>query len=303
MLALIVLGVSAAAAQASAPPLIPAPPGETGARVEHHADGTVCVIETKANGEEIESCRSSAGDYERPRTRVSGQTLPSGPVREPLPVPRPLAPVPTAREPAPDNGIRLDPGSRWGFAGALAGMLNVPSDAASGVTGSGVFGLGFRYGLLERAADRRMWMPGLALLVGATVGPDQAAPSVEVRGEIMSVSPGGALQPNFVTYVSSGVAYELAGPRLVHPYAGLGIGWNWHPEGSSGTGSSGGSWLSGWGGGGGAGYALLAVVAVAVAAVAVVGFVFAGRIEVRYTLSPDPARAPPFASVVLGIGA
>jgi len=295
MLALILL-VSAAATDPSAPPLIPASDADTGPRLERHSDGSVCVIETKESGEEIESCRSSTGEYSRPRTRVTGHTVvPTGPGRVPLRVPSGSVPLPTAREPDPGDANPTDPGSRFGFAGALAGMVNVSTDTASSVSGTGLLAGGFRYGLLERAGDRRIWMPGFAVLVGATVGPNHAAPSVEVRGEIMSVSPGGSLQPNFVSYVSTGVAYELAGPTLVHPYAGLGIGWNWHPQGSSASGG-GGNLFSGWGGGG-------AIVALAVAAVAVIGFVFAGRLEVRYTLSPDPSRVPGFASVVIGIGA
>jgi hypothetical protein len=140
-----------------------------------------------------------------------------------------------------------------------------------------------------------MSMPGISFLVGAIVGPDEVAPYFETRGEIMSVSAGGLLQPNFVAYVSTGLRYEAVGAGIFRPYAGLGIGWNWLPEGSGGGGW--GNWGSGWGNGG----PYLLVAAVAAAAIAL--FVFAGRIEVRYTVSPDPSRAPGFVSVMLGFGA
>jgi hypothetical protein len=45
------------------------------------------------------------------------------------------------------------------------------------------------------------------------------------------------------------------------------------------------------------------ILAIAAAVAAVVGFVFAGHLELRYTMSPDPVRAPGYLSVMVGFGA
>jgi hypothetical protein len=292
MLPLLAL-ISTAAGDPSSPPMVPATPPE-GARVERHANGTVCVFETNADGEDIESCRSASGDYERPHKPASDV------IRQPLPA----APRASSRQDLPeekrvDTGIHPDPGSRAGFAGVAAGAVNIRDRATSDgrIGGSAIFGVGFRYGLLERET-RRVWMPGLSILIGAVVGPDEVAPYAEARGELMHVGAGGPLQPNFNVYVSSGLRYDTTGLRLLRPYAGLGIGWNWLPEKSPSWGGLG----SGLGGGGG-GEAALVLIAIAAAALAITAFVLAGRLEVRYTVSTDPLHAPGFASVVIGFGA
>jgi hypothetical protein len=230
--------------------------------------------------------------------------------------PRPEAAAAAAGAPPVQAGRLVQPGGRWGIAGLAGGLVGVSpaGPAAAKPWGGALLAVGVRFGLLERAADRRQWMPAIAVLIGSTFDPLEAAPFAELRGEVMSVSPSGPLQPNFLAYVSSGVDYAMALDGLSHavrPHAGLGLGWNWRPEGwpydASGqldptllgrllTPTSQGDFV-----------VITALVVVGMglflAAAVVAAFVFAGHLELRYTVSPDAARAPGFLSVMIGIGA
>lgn len=197
------------------------------------------------------------------------------------------------------------PGSQWGVvsvlaAGASMGVGTVAPDPLVAPTTRtyfggplATFGLGARYGLRPRVLEHRMLMPGIALVAGASYVPLGFRPFLETRGELMSVSPGGPLQPNFVVYVGTGAGttpLAKGRPFSIQPHVSLGIGWNWLPTGS---------WGSGWGNlGGGSGYGLLALPA----ALAIIGVVFAGRIEVRYTARPVTGPGSDFFSVMIGVG-
>lgn len=243
---------------------------------------------------------------------------PESPVVEPATEPevprRPLTPPADAPAPAQldedlgEHPPKEGPGSQWGFVGLLAATVNVglrttvdplsqPRTRADVVGFSGIGAAGARYGFKPREANR-MWMPGAAFLVGSSVAADGFSPFVEGRAELMSVSEGGALQPNFVVYGATGVGLTALGngrPVSARPHVGFGLGWNWLPKGG---GSFAGGWGGGWWGGGGG---LGAAVALPVA-LGIVAMIFAGRVEVRYTARPVTGPGSDFVSVVLGVG-
>ena len=202
------------------------------------------------------------------------------------------------------------PGSRFGVVSLAAGSVSVgiattipdplgPTRTRPVVNGvAASFGLGVRYSLKPRS-DARVWMPAIAFVFGSAVDSKGFSPFLESRLELMSVSPGGLLQPNFVVYTTSGAGLTPLGsgrPVSLQPHVGAGIGWNWFPKGGGGGGGLGGGWGS-LGGGGGAGL-LIALPA----ALAITGLAFAGRVELRYTARPISGPGSDFFSVMLGFG-
>ncbi len=202
------------------------------------------------------------------------------------------------------------PGGRWGVVSLAAGDVAVgmrvgaPSPLSSPVrqvqpTGlSAVVGMGARYGLRPRESER-MWMPALSFMLGTAFTLHDASPFAEVRGEFMTVSPGGPLQPNFLVYGTTGLSTSplgRGGNFSLQPHLGVGIGWNWFPKGGGG---GGGGWLGGFSGGGMGGIG--AVVAIPLA-LAIAAMVFAGRIELRYTARPFTGPGSDFVSVMIGVG-
>lgn len=174
-------------------------------------------------------------------------------------------------------------------------------------------GLGVRVGLTaptDTREDHFAAVPSVAL-VGGYAGLADHRLFAELRMELL-VAQGGAslLMPGFTAYALGGFDALLAGG--VDPYVGLGIGWdhnifkNAKSGGHVGGGGNWGGLGGGWGGGGGGGLAALGVVVVAAVAVAVavglvIGFVCAGRLELRY--HPLSVRnAPPTVAVLVGYG-
>lgn len=228
-----------------------------------------------------------------------------------------LAPTP-ARPPA----VELDE-LRRESEGRSGGPPRVGVVAVAGVEGliNSTFsiqprvGLGVRVGLTapsETREDHFAAVPSVAL-VGGYAGLADHRVFAELRMELL-VAQGGVsmLMPGFTAYALGGFDGLLAGG--VDPYVGLGIGWDHNifkgaQSSSGGHGGGGGNWGGlggGWGGGGGGGLAALGVVVVAALAVAVavglaIGFVCAGRLELRY--HPLSVRnAPPTVAVLVGYG-
>jgi hypothetical protein len=222
-----------------------------------------------------------------------------------------LAPPPAHVEDGREKTESASPGSRWGVTSLAAGAVSVgtritsaplsrPSSGAVLTGVAGIAAVGVRYGLMDRDPSYRMLMPAIALVGGSTLQSSGTfSPFLEMRGELMSVSPGGPLQPNFVFYTTTGASTTPLGrgqPLSLQPHVGIGIGWNWFPKGDGGGSVNWGS-LGSWGSGGG-GYALLAIPV----ALAITAMVFAGRVEVRYTARPITGTGPDFVSVMFGVG-
>ena len=121
------------------------------------------------------------------------------------------------------DDLAAEPGSQWGvvtIAGGVVSLgllttsppLSAPRTSPRATGLSGIAGIGARYGLKPRVADQRMLMPGISFVVGTTFQTDNFSPFVESRLELMSLSPGGALQPNFVFYGTSGLGTTPLGP-------------------------------------------------------------------------------------------
>lgn len=201
---------------------------------------------------------------------------------------------------AVEEGIvaATEPGSRWGavtLAGAIVGFGLVrtspplseiqTSARATGV--SGIAGIGFRYGLKPRGFFQ-MLMPGISFVAGSSFTAKELSPFVESRLELMSVSPGGALQPNVILYGTSGLGTTPLGRRpswSLQPHVGIGFGWNWLPKVDGGVAA----WL------GGDRLLLLPVLAA-------IGFLFVGRVEVRYTAKPISGPGDDSLGLIVGFG-
>ncbi len=310
MTALILLGILGQ----SAPPLLTVPPvfppgvltandlppsGATG-EFTRQANGTVCFVVADDSGFRSEVCRAEFGDYPRPHNAAP-------------PVEDPVGTSPPIVEDISDNFSKVNPGSQWGVVSLAAGAVAVniqrstpnplgPSRSSPEAVGlGGMLGLGVRYGLRPRPLSRRIWMPALAFVFGTRIESDGVSPFLEMRGELLNVSPGGPLQPNFVVYGASGASttkLTAFGSLSLQPHVGLGIGWNWFPRGSQG-GGGGSAWNGYWGSFGSGGGAGLLVIPVALAAVAMI---FAGRIEVRYSARPVSGVGSDFIEVMFGIG-
>ncbi len=249
---------------------------------------------------------------------LAQSTLPDAPAAEPeLKTPSVEAPQaePAEVEDLAEHTQKLEPGGRFGVVSVAAAtvMIGIRNDVVDPLTPprlhaaptgfSGIAGIGFRYGLKPRELDR-MLMPGISFVAGAMFQLDNVSPFLESRAELMSVTPGGPLQPNFVGYATSGLSTTPLGHRSsfsLQPHFGLGIGWNWFPRGGGGGGGGGGGWnfgsLGGLGGGGGAGLLIGIPIALAITAM-----VFAGRVEVRYTARPVTGPGSDFVSVMIGFG-
>jgi hypothetical protein len=241
---------------------------------------------------------------------VLAQSEPSAPpdaVAPEAPLPEP-AEVEDLAEHTPKEG----PGARFGVVSIAAGTVSIgirtapvdpltaPRLTAQATGFSGIAGMGLRYGLKPRE-DERMLMPAISVIAGSMFQLDNFSPFLEARAELMSVTPGGPLQPNFLVYGTSGLSTTPLGHRSsfsVAPHFGLGLGWNWIPRG--GGGGVGGGWggLGGGGwGSGGAGLLIGLPVALAIAAM-----IFAGRVEVRYTARPLTGPGSDFVAVMIGFG-
>lgn len=196
------------------------------------------------------------------------------------------------------------PASRFGIIALVGAEAAVPVNGATPNLGLRA-GMGVRFALLARSDDPAQVnaTPSVGLVAGYA-GLAEHRLFTEVRTELIAASGGGLFLPGFTVYALSGLDTHLNGDG-VDPYVGMGIGWYhnvFKPSGSPSEGKP--RWRSGgWGGGlgGGGGHAAAILLAGAVAVAAVIGFVCAGRVEIRYHPSP-PQRAPPNVSLLVGFG-
>lgn len=308
MTGLILLGLLA---QTVAPPLKadvlgprdPRPPPNATGPFVRESNGTVCFEVSDEDRVLSQLCRSEFGDFPRP--------LGGGPFD--VPGSKPASVSQTERTPAVEELGETFPkqeaGSQWGVVSLVAGAASIEvrtyvrDPLGPMVTGpvttslEGIAGLGARYGLRKRVADTRLLIPGIAVMAGAAFRADSLRPFAELRGELMSVSPGGPLQPNFTVYGTTGATVTPLGgsapPLSIQPHVGFGLGWNWlpHLRGASG-------WNVGSLGSGGGAAGLIAVPV----ALGILAIVLAGRVEVRYTARPVSGSGSDFVSIMLGAG-
>lgn len=307
MISLVLLGVLAQSARPTFEGLTEKdpqpPPGATGAYARQ-SNGTVCFVVADEDAELSQLCRSEFGDFPKPMVSLTPDTTVVDPPRRSEPTRGELA----------ENFEKHGPGSRWGVVSLAAGSVGIgmaPRNSAP-LTGtevstvpeslgfSGIAGIGARYGLMPRVSEGGMVLPALALVGGASFQLNQVSPFLELRTEMLVLSPGGLLQPNFALYATSGVSTTpIDGARNVslRPHFGLGLGWNWFPRGGGGGGPNLGS-LGSFGNGNGPAAMLVALPA----ALAIAAMVFAGRIEIRYTARPISGPGSDFFSVMIGVG-
>ena len=190
--------------------------------------------------------------------------------------------------------------SRLGLVLNAGPELLVPIEGAESVRLGGRLGGGVRVGLMERQdEDGHSTVPALAF-VGGFIGHDSNGGFVpggflEVRPEIVVAKRAGLLQPSLVAYGIGGAMVRGDG---VIPYFGLGLGWDlpMFAFDDPPKVDSGGRWNLG---NLGSGAALLP--AALIVAAAIIGFVFIGRVELRYyplQLTGGPAMT----AILVGFG-
>lgn len=216
---------------------------------------------------------------------------------------------PDAPHPAAEMERRVEPpeahaapfGSRFGFLGVGGGemLMGIGSNGLSG--GRFRAGGGLRMSVLPRVGEAGEWLPSVGLLAGVLAGGPAPAFFSEARIELLRTASATVNQAGFTVYGLTG--FELRG--VPYFYGGLGIGWNWLPQG----GSSG-----GLGGLGNLGSAFarpegaLLLLAGVIVGLGVAAFIFAGRVEVRVLPSLEAtgvqgrAGAPPAVAILLGVG-
>lgn len=224
--------------------------------------------------------------------------------RAPLPTPEP---TPRAEEAA--AAPKATPSYPVGII-AVAGV-----DIALPVAGTGLslhprVGLGMRFALNRRPDSKEKYVPSPAagFVVGYAGLENSPRFFGEGRVELVVNRPGDLFQPGFTAYAITGFDAHVRDGGAFDPYLGAGIGWDLNlfakskdeeiakPKRSRWGGGWGGGWGSGWGGNWGGGVGVLALLVVP----AIIGFICAGRIEVRY--HPIGVRGPANVAVLLGLG-
>lgn len=240
------------------------------------------------------------------------------------PVPRPGA-IDLAYEGEPRSsarsGVRAShqpaaaPGfaSRFGVVGIAGGELVMPLKFGSSST-TFRFGAGPRFSLLPRTGEAHQLLPTVAVLFGANVNSQRQVFFNEVRVELLYAAMRDLTQANFTAYAIGG--YEAG--RGVDGYVGMGLGWNWLPETNTQAWLAvpaavlGGIGLLGFIGGPLIG--LITTAGALASAIGIEGFLFAGRIELRYFPASSsvggprerplaPTEYPNALGLVIGFGA
>lgn len=226
--------------------------------------------------------------------------------RTPLPAPEPASQAEEAVA-AP----KATPSYPVGIIAVGGAEIAVPVDRSA--VGLGLrprVGVGMRFAVSPRPASGETYVPTPA--AGFVVGYAglETSPRFfgEGRVELVVNRPGDLFQPGFTVYAITGFDAHVRNGGAFDPYVGAGLGWDLNlfakskkaevekPKRARWGGGWGGGWGSGWGGGWGAGAGVLALLVLP----AIIGFVCAGRIEVRY--HPIGVRGPASVDVLLGLG-
>lgn len=175
--------------------------------------------------------------------------------------------------------------SRFGIVTLAGAEIVTPLRFGSTVTEARL-AVGPRFSLIPRSLETHQVLPAASLVLGATVTGIRQAFLAEARLELVVASSPSITQATFALYGLAGV--EASGH--VDPYVGLGLGWSWLPK------------HLGWASlpvivGAGLGLLALplgpvALLACTLLGIAFDGFLFSGRIELRYFPGSSPIGGP-----------